>query len=244
MRASDIMTRGVVTVRRDAPVLEAVRLMLRNRISGLPVVDDTGGLVGMVTEGDFLRRAETGTERTRPRWLAFFASPGKLAEEYAHAHGRRVDEVMTTKPLSVFADMPIEAVVREMEKRRVKRVPVIEGGKLVGIISRADLVRTLATVAAVLPPAAKDDTGIRERLLTELHGKSWCPTILNIAVANGIVDLSGVLGDERARKAVKIAAENVPGVKEVHDHLVWVDPESSLVFLSDEDKAARPLTAD
>jgi len=239
MKAYDIMTRNVITIRQDASILEAVRTMLQHRISGLPVVDEAGRLVGIVTEGDFLRRAETQTERTRPRWLAFLASPGALARDYARTHARKVEPVMTREPVTVACDAPLEEVVRVMEKKHVKRVPVLDGGRLVGIISRANLLHALASVARHLPPPAKDDADIRERLLMSLASESWCPKMVNVVVRNGVVELSGVIMDERMREAIIVAAENVRGVKEVHDHLVWVDPTSSMVFYSEEDMAAQ-----
>ena len=122
MKAKDVMTRSVVSVEPSATVLHAVRLMLQKKISGLPVVDTSGRLVGIVTEGDFLRRVETGTQRRRPRWIEFLLGPGHLADEYTHTHGRKVEEVMTTEPLSVTEDTSLEEVVNTMEKHRIKRV--------------------------------------------------------------------------------------------------------------------------
>ena len=129
------MTRQVITVAPDASILQAARLMLQNRISGLPVVDDRVQLVGIVTEGDFLRRSETGTERHRPSWLQFFMSTGGLADEYVHTHGRKVEEVMSRKPQTISEDANLEEVVRTMERAGVKRVPVQRGDKRVGIIT-------------------------------------------------------------------------------------------------------------
>jgi CBS domain-containing protein len=237
------MTRRVTTVARGASILEAVRLMLQNRISGLPVVDDEGQLVGMVTEGDFLRRAETSTERRRSRWLEFLIGPGRLADEYVHAHGRKVDEVMTCEPFTISSDTPLEGVVQAMEKHHVKRLPVVDGGKLVGIISRADLLHALASLGRDLPRAAEDDTGIRDQLLAELADKPWSPARLNVVVRHGEVELSGVIADERGRQAIIVAAENVSGVKTVHDHLVWVEPATGVVMSSREDEAAARSAA-
>lgn len=237
MKASEIMTRRVITVARDASVLNAVRLMLQNRISGLPVVDEGGKLVGMVTEGDFLRRAEMGTERRHPRWLAFLLGPGQLAEEYVHARGRKVEEVMSPEPYAVASTMPLDQIVRTMERHRVKRVPVVDDGTLVGIISRADLLHALAGLGH-LPPASKDDIEIRDRILAELADKPWSPSRVNVVVRNGEVDLSGVIVDERVREAIKVAAENIRGVTVIHDHLVCVDPATEVVVYSPEDEAA------
>jgi CBS domain-containing protein len=143
MKAVEIMTTGVVTVQSEASVREAARLMLEHRVSGLPVVDDVRRLAGIVTEGDFLRRAETGTELRHPRWLEFLLGPGRLADEYVHSHGRKVGEIMTSEVTTVSEDAPLEDVVKIMELRRIKRVPVTSGKKIVGIISRANLVQAL-----------------------------------------------------------------------------------------------------
>ena len=237
MKASDIMTRRVIAVARDASILEAVRLMLQNRISGLPVVDDKGRLVGMVTEGDFLRRAETSTERRRSRWLEFLIGPGRLADEYVHARGRKVEEVMTPEPHTVSSSTELERVVQAMEKHHVKRLPVVDDGMLVGIISRANLLHALASMGRELPPATATDYEIRERLLAELADKPWSPARLNVVVRNGEVELSGVIMDERGREAIMVAAENVAGVKAVHDHLVWVEPMTGVILYSSEDEA-------
>ena len=134
MKAKDIMTRRVVSIGPDATIFEAARLMLQNRISGLPVVDPAGKLIGMVTEGDFLRRAETGTERHRPRWLEFVLGPGRAAADFTHSHGRKVDEVMSDTPLSVSEDSSLEEIVGLMERHRIKRVPVTRDARLVGIV--------------------------------------------------------------------------------------------------------------
>jgi len=136
MKAKDVMTHHVVFIEPDATIMQAARLMLERQISGLPVADRTGNLVGILTEGDFLRRAETNTQRRRPRWLEFLVGPGRLADEYTHTHGRRVEEVMTPNPVTAAEDTSLEEVVRMMEKRRIKRLPVVSGQKLVGIVSR------------------------------------------------------------------------------------------------------------
>ena len=138
MKAGEVMTRNVVSIGTDASVADMVKLMFDNRISGLPVVDDQGGLVGIVTEGDCLRRAEIGTERKRPRWLELLIGPGRLADEYIHTHSRKVAEVMTQSPITITEDTSLEEVVHLMESRRIKRLPVVRNGKVVGIVSRAN----------------------------------------------------------------------------------------------------------
>ena len=168
MKVRDVMTSDVVSVGPEASIDEAVQLMLQRRISGLPVIDHAGELVGVVTEGDFLRRAETGTQRQRSRWIEFFTGPGKLASEYVQTSGRKVHQVMTTDVQTATEDTALEEIVRLMERRRIKRVPILRGKKLVGIVSRANLLRALANVAREVPPPRPEDATIRERLLAEL----------------------------------------------------------------------------
>jgi CBS domain-containing protein len=235
MKAHDVMTWGAITVGPDESVTCAVQLMLQNKISGLPVVDDKGEFVGIVTEGDFLRRGELGTQRQRPRWLEFLLGPGRLAAEYVQASGQKVAQVMTREAKTITPETPIEEVVRLMERHRVKRLPVVQGGKLVGIVSRADLLHALGSVARNLKPAAGDDAAIREQIIAECAKQRWAPHI-NVVVQDGVVSLWGVITDDRARDAFMVAAENVPGVKGVHDHLAWIEPMSGMVLLSEEDE--------
>ncbi len=236
MKAGEVMTRQVITVAPDASVLQAALVMLQNRISGLPVVDERGELVGIVTEGDFLRRPETDTERRRPAWSQFFMSSGRLAEEYVHTHGRKVGDVMSRKPQTVSEDATLEDVVGTMERAGVKRVPVLRGDKLVGIITRANLLHVLASVARIIPEVAKGDAAIRDRIIAELKTLPWGSAGVSVLVRDGSVDLSGTILDDRQREALKVLAENVPGVKTVHDHMVWVEPYSGMAFPSPEDE--------
>jgi CBS domain-containing protein len=221
-------------------VAQAARLMLDNNISGLPVVDGQGRLVGIVSEGDFLRRAETGTERRRPHWLEFLLGPGRLADEYVRAHGRKVEEVMTRDVASVAEDAPLDEIVRLMERRRIKRVPIMRDGKLVGIVTRANLLRALASVAAELPPAASSDAELRRLVLAELGKQPWSSqSDINVVVRNGIVQLWGVITDEREREALRVMVENIGGVKGVKDNLIWVEPMSGFVIPPPEDQPER-----
>jgi len=239
MKARNVMTWGAITVGPDESVAHAVQLMLQNKVSGLPVVDDKGRLVGIVTEGDFLRRGELGTQRQRPRWLEFLLGPGRLAAEYVQASGQKVAQVMTPEVKTITAESPVEEVVRLMEHHRVKRLPVVQDGKLIGIVSRADLLHALESVARELKPAASDDATIREQIIAECARQRWAPHI-NVVVRDGVVGLWGVITDERKREAFIVAAENVPGVKAVNDHLAWIEPMSGMVLLSEEDeKRAR-----
>jgi CBS domain-containing protein len=238
MKTADIMTLGAATVRADASIGEAARIMLQHGISGLPVLDAGGQLVGIVTEGDFLRRTETGTERRRPRWLEWLVGPGRQADEYVHSHGRRVADVMSRDVVVVAEDTPVEEAVRLMERHRVKRLPVVRDGKVVGILGRANLMRMLAHVIDAIPATVPSDRKIREQILAELAGRSWAPrSTVSVMVRNGMVELSGAILDERERQALRVAAENVPGVKGVIDRLVWIEPMSGMAFDAPSPKA-------
>jgi CBS domain-containing protein len=236
MQVRDVMTRKVICITGGQTVLEAVRTMLQNRISGLPVVDTQGNLVGMVTEGDFLRRGEIGTERRRPKWLEFLLGPGRLAGEYVHATGRKVEDVMTGDPVTVAEDDSLETVVELMERKRIKRLPVLRNGKMVGIVSRANLMHALVSLSRDARAPAGGDPAIREAILAAFIREPWAPRI-NVVVKNGVAELWGTITDERERQACVVTAENAPGVKQVHDHLVWVEPMSGIAFASAEDEA-------
>jgi CBS-domain-containing membrane protein len=231
MKAKDIMTRTVVSIDQDATVLQAARLMLQHHISGLPVVDEQGALVGVLSEGDFLRRSETHTERRRSRWLEFLMGPGRLAGDYVHSHGNRVSEVMSSDLKTVGEDASLEDIVALMEKHRIKRVPVLRAGRLVGIVTRANLMHAMVSLARVASPGAHSDAAIREKLVAEFKKELWAPIAnTNVVVHDGVVDLWGMVVDERQRNALKVAAENIPGVTGVKDHLVWIEPTSGIVI--------------
>ena len=195
------------------------------------MINHDGELVGILSEGDFLRRRETATERRRSRWLEFLMGPGRLAVEYSHSHGSKVTEVMATDVYTVTEDTTLEHIVELMERRRVKRVPVMRGKKVVGIVTRSNLMHAMVSLARAEPKSAKDDATIREMLLAEMQKESWAPAAMaNVVVCDGVVELWGVIIDERQREALKIAAENIPGVRAVKDHLVWVEPVSGMVI--------------
>lgn len=231
MKAADVMTRNVLTVGPESSVAQAIRLMLNNNISGLPVLAADRKVVGILTEGDLLRRGETGTERHRPRWLEILMGPGRAAGEYVRTHGRKVADIMSTDVVSVAGDTPLDEVVGLMERRRIKRVPVVEGEALVGIVSRADLLRSLLGVLDAQPAEARRDEEILELIQAELAKRSWVPRDgLSISVKDGVVDLNGVILEEEEREALRVVAENAPGVKAVEDHLVWIEPVSGTVI--------------
>ena len=237
MRAHQIMNRKVVTVKADTPIREAANLMLQRHISGLPVVDDTGRLLGIVSEGDFMRRIEIGTQGPRIRWLDFLMGAGKSAVELVHEHGRKVGDIMTRDDLfTATEDMPLDELVRLMERQHVKRLPVVRGDSLVGIVTRSDLLRAVADLARDVPDPTADDDHIRNRVIASIEENEWHPTQLGVTVRDGVVHLSGMIADERFRKATIVAAENVSGVKQVHDHLHLFDAMSGLLFRSPEDE--------
>jgi CBS domain-containing protein len=222
MRAMDVMTTAVVAVSPDASVQDLAKLMSERGISGVPVVEN-GRLVGIVSEGDLLHRAETGTERRAARRRRFDATPAAEARDYIKAHGRTIRDIMTRDVISVGEKTDLAAVAILMETKRIKRVPVLRDGMIVGIISRANLVRALAcSQSASASPVEGDDRTIRANLLAELGGRKWVKLWAeDIIVQDGTVHFW--LSDERSeaeREALRIAAENVPGVRRVEEHLV------------------------
>lgn len=238
MIVSDVMTRKVLSVKPDDTVEHAATLMLRHGISGLFVVDDKDTLTGVLTEGDLLRRDEIGTQRHRPWWLRVFVSPGRQALDFTHTHGRRVSDVMTPEVITVACDAALEDVVVLMEKQRIKRVAVVEDGRMVGVVSRSDLLRALLSRVRdeKAPETQADDRTIRDSVLAAFERTSWAPmTTLNVTVKSGVVDVWGTITNPDERRAICVIAENAAGVKEVHDHLVYVEPYSGTVIESPDD---------
>jgi CBS-domain-containing membrane protein len=212
--------------------------MLRTHISGLPVMDDAGMLVGIVSESDFLRRGETGTGRKRPAWLQFFLGAGKAASEFVHEHGRKVEDVMTPDPITVDEETPLEELVRLMEKNDIKRLPVMSGKTLKGIVTRSNLLQAVASMAHEIPDPTADDDHIRDRIIRTVNKTDWRPIGFEVTVRNGVVHLHGIITTDQARQATTVAAENTAGVKEVHDHLCFVDTWSGFYVESAEDMKA------
>jgi CBS domain-containing protein len=236
MRAHQIMTKPVFTVLPDATILEAANLMLRRHISGLPVVDTAGKLVGIVSEGDFIRRSEIGTQRKHGRLLKLILGPGQAATDFVHERGCKIAEIMTYDPVTISEDTSLEAIVVLMEKNKLRRLPVMRGEKLVGIVSRSNLLQAVASLARQIPDPTADDDHIRNRIINALGRNDWCPHGLSVVVRDGIVHLGGIITDERSRPAAIVCAENITCVKTVHDHLCWVDPMSGLYFIAPEDE--------
>jgi CBS-domain-containing membrane protein len=199
------------------------------------VVDASGKLVGIVSEGDFIRRTEIGTGRRRGRWLQFILGPGKSASDFVHEHGRRIAEVMTEFPVTITEDTSLADIADLMERKNVKRLPVLRGDEVVGMITRANLLQAVANLAHQVPDPTADDDHIRSRIVHAIEKTDWCPSGLNVIVRDRIAHLSGVILDEEARQAAVVAAENVEGVTKVHDHLRWFDTITGTYLNSPED---------
>lgn len=238
MRAHQIMTRDCIAVTPHTTIEEAAKIMLKTHISGLPVMDDAGRLVGIVSESDFLRRGEIGTGRKRPTWLQFLLGPGKAASEFVHERGRKVEDVMTQDPITVGEETPLDELVRLMEKNDIKRLPVMSGKILKGIVTRSNLLQAVASMAHEIPDPTADDDHIRDRIIRTVNKTDWRPIGLEVTVRNGIVHLHGIITTDEARQATIVAAENTAGVKQVHDHLCLVDTYSGFYVESPEDMKA------
>ena len=223
MRAADIMTTAVVTTTPEALIGDVAQAMLRHRISALPVVDFSGKLVGMVSEGDLQRRAETGTERHRSWWLELIASNAERAHDFEKFRGRHVRNVMTSGVATVTEDAPLAEIAEILETRHIKRVPVLRDGHLVGIVSRADLLRGLAVAKGSDTAPSRDDAAIRQAVLDALGRQEWLSvTPARVLVDHGVVHLWGHALSEEEVRAMRVVAENVPGVQEVLSHMVVV----------------------
>jgi CBS domain-containing protein len=227
MRAMDVMTTNVITVSPDTSVQEVAKILSERSISGVPVVDAQNRLVGIVSEGDLLHRVEMGTDRRTGRrrswWLDTVGSDEELARAYVKSHGRTAKDVMTSEVTSVSETTEIADIANLLETKRIKRVPVLSDGKLVGIVSRANLVRALAAAGSRLSAdTATDDRTIRQKLLAELQGQKWVHAwAADIIVRDGVVHF-WVSDDrpEEERQALRVAAENIPGVRGVEEHIV------------------------
>ena len=224
MLAKDIMTTNVVTVASELPVEDVAKLLLTRNISGAPVVDSAGRMVGILSEGDLIHRGEG--EGRRSWWLSLLTSDADRAREYVKTHGHRAEDVMTKDVATVAEDTPAGEIARLLEKRRIKRVPVLRDGKVVGIVSRANLLHGLAARKdQVSTTPSPDDRTIREEILALVKREDWVTHgSLNVLVTDGVVELWGWVDSAEERKALIVAAEDVAGVREVQDHLATVAP--------------------
>ena len=221
MKASDVMTSNVITVGPDARVQDVAGLLLRHRISAVPVVGPKGELLGIVSEGDLIDRPELETERRKPWWLDALATNEGLAAEYVKSHSRNVADVMTTEVITVSPGTSVAEIATLLERHRIKRVPVVENGKIVGIVSRANLLQALASLRDKAPQAQPDDSAIREKVMERLQNERWArPALISVTVQDGTVDLWGMVDSEAEKKAVHVLAEVTPGVRAVNDNLM------------------------
>ena len=222
MDASAIMTRGVVTVAPDTAISDVAKIMIDKQISGVPVLD-RGSLVGLISEGDLVRRAEIGSEHRRSRWMELAFSNPKLAADYAKEYGRKAADVMTRDVITVAPSTPVGEIANILATRHIKRVPVVAKGELVGIVSRANLIQALATNRPSSAAGTARDHDIQEAIFQEMRNRRWTlsPTEANVIVHNNEVHLWGYIGSEEARRATIVIAENIPGVRRVHDHMEY-----------------------
>jgi CBS-domain-containing membrane protein len=235
MRVKDAMTSGVIGVQETASLAQAVETMLRARISALCVFDERMALVGILSEGDLLRRGELGTEKREPRWLESLLTSGRLAQDYAREHGRKVSEVMTRAVIAVGEEAPLEDAVDIMIKRGVKVLPVVKDGSVVGLITRADVLKRLY---AALPREREPQTDaeIGAAVQAEIESKGWAArAAVRVTAKDGEVTLHGTIADERLRAGLKVIAENTKGVTAVHDHLAWIEPYTGFLLSAGDD---------
>jgi CBS domain-containing protein len=224
MKARDVMVSPVITVKPSSSVKEVAKIFLERRISAAPVVDEQGKLVGIVSEGDLIHRAEAGTQRQRSWWLRLLTAEETLAAEYVKAHARKVADVMTHDVITAAPDTALHEIAALLENNSIKRVPILENGQLVGIVSRANLIQAVASTCKELE-IPLSDAALRDRILAHLKGQAWAHTLLlNVTVNGGVVDLWGMTKSDAERKAIRVAAESTPGVSAVNDHLFTRPP--------------------
>jgi CBS domain-containing protein len=221
MRAIDVMVRDVATVRPDTDVADAIKLLAEHDVSALPVLDAGGNLVGMLSEADLIHRVEIGTEKWRPWWVEALTGASTLAADFAKSHGKKVGEVMSSGVISVSEDTPISEIAGVLERNGISRAPVVKDGKLVGVVSRSNLIQALASVVGRIDQHTETDREIRLDLLSRLREQSWTDFgSRNVTVNGGIVHLWGLVGSEAERKALCALAEGVPGVSRVSDEMI------------------------
>jgi CBS domain-containing protein len=219
MKAADVMVTDVITVRPDTSTQEAARILVDNGISAAPVVDAEGRVAGIVSEGDLIRRAEIGTEFRRSWWLELLSSPEARARDFVKSHALKVSDVMTTRVVTASETASLGEIANLLEKNGIKRVPIVRDGRLVGIVSRANLLRAYATSAGRTTP---DDDRLRERIVADIRALPWgMPWLLTVTVQDGVVDLWGPVNSEDQKQAIRVAAEATPGVKSVRDNLYY-----------------------
>jgi len=221
MNASDVMVDQVITIRPDSSVQDAAAALVANQISAMPVTDADRRLLGIISEADLLRRPETQTERRRSKWLEWLTSAEILAEEYVKTHSRRVSDVMTRNVIVAQPGTPLREIATLLEQNRIKRVPIVDDGVLVGLVSRADLVRAFVRQRSEAPQPALADAAMEDAVIANLKSKSWAEaSLVNVTAHLGQVDLSGLVSSQLQRDAIRVAVEVTPGVRAVNDNLI------------------------
>jgi CBS-domain-containing membrane protein len=236
MKVADVMSRGVISVLPQVTIDQAAAIMLHAEIGGLPVVSNDGRLIGIVTETDFLRRAELGTAREKPRWIDVLFSPGKAADQFVRAHGRKVADIMSAPVHSVTEEMALADAVDLMERHNINRLPVVHGDKPVGMVARSDLMRAIVEQHRSEKDSGRADAQIREEIIAKLKAQPWAPIYgIGVVVRDGVVQLSGTIFNDRERYALIVAAETTRGVRAVKDRIVVIDPASGeIVYRPDQ----------
>jgi CBS domain-containing protein len=224
MRADEIMSRHVIAISADASVMDAIKMMLSHHVSGLPVVGPGGKLIGILSEGDFIRRAEIGTEKRRGRWLSLLVGPDRAAIDFSRQHGRRVDQIMTPNPVTIREDTSVEEIVRLIERHKVRRFPVMKGDEIVGMVTQTDFLTAIASLSIGRHDVSGGDEEIRASVVAALSLAAWRPCALNVSVHDGVVTVKGTVKSDNAHKAAIVAAESVPGVKRIDDQLLKIMP--------------------
>jgi CBS domain-containing protein len=222
MKAADVMVSNVITTGPEATVQEVAAILLKNRISALPVVTRDGELIGIISEGDLIRRKETDTEHHRSWWMQLLVGRTPLAAEYIKSHSHRVTDLMTRTVITAKPETPLRDIATLLEKHGIKRVPIVHDGKLIGVVSRANLVQAMATQSGkVETPGRIDDLIIREEVMARLDGTLWTKFApINVIVEDGVVHLWGTVDSETVKRAVCVTVEETAGVQAINDHLL------------------------
>jgi CBS domain-containing protein len=238
MKARDVMAFPVITVKLNSSIEEIAKTFVQGRISGAPVVDDNGKLVGVISEGDLMYRSEIQTERPHPYWYLEYAGKEHLAAEYVKARARKAADVMTRKVITASPDSSLNEIASLLENNSIKRIPIVENGELVGIVSRANLIQALASAPAHLD-ITPSDTALRTNLLRRLVEQPWADASrLNVIAHDGLVELWGVVNSDTEKQAIRVAAESMGGVHAVIDHLI-VEPLEAAGKMPERDITTR-----
>lgn len=219
MNAADVMVTNVITARSDASVQEIAQTLLANRISAVPVVNEAGDMVGIISEGDLIHRVEVGTERHPSWWLEFMAGKQVLAQEFIKSHARRAADLMTRDVITVNADTPLSELASLLDKHRIKRVPVMDSGKIIGIVSRANLVQALINPRPEIASGKVEDLVLRGNILAQLRSEPWWPGGVDVIVHDGEVELWGIVESQVQKDAIRVALEVAPGVRTISNNL-------------------------